>query len=193
MASLVACRDAPARDMRRIEGANVEMRAIGLPPPPEAALNAAFAAVTALDGAATDRAVAVLRAAGARKALVNLGGDHLAVFGEPLVVAVPDPDDLTRPRWASFSLRDGALSREARAGEGAILSITVVTARAAHADDVVAAARALPPDEAVALIHRRGTAGFVLTREGAERWITTTPGFAATHELRTEEGVRVRP
>ena len=113
-----ACRDAPARGMRTISGVNVEIRAVGLARPYEPALDAAFATVSQLDGPAADRALAALRSAGARKGLVNLGGAHVAVFGEPLVVAVPDPVDVTRPRWASFSLQERALIDVTGRGEG---------------------------------------------------------------------------
>lgn len=184
-----ACRDAPAREMRRVSGVNVEIRAVGLARPYEPALNAAFATVTQVDGAAADRAAAALRAAGARKGLVNLGGAHVSVFGEPLVVAVPDPVDVTRPRWASFSLEERALGRVA-AGEQAV---TVVSTSAAEADALARSAAALPPAAAMALLTERGAAGFVQAHDGEARLITTTAGFASAHDLRAETGVAVRP
>ncbi len=184
-----ACRDAPAREMRTIDGVNVEIRAVGLARPYEPALNAAFATVPRIDGPAADRAVAALRSAGARKGLVNLGGAHVAVFGEPLVVAVHDPFDVTRPRWASFSLDERALSRVA-VGEQAV---TVVARSAVEAEAVARAAAALPPAAAMALLAERGAAGFVQAREGSARLITTTAGFGAAHDLRPEDGVAVRP
>jgi hypothetical protein len=188
---VASCREAPAREMRRIEGVNAEIRAIGLPRPPEPALGAAFAAVTRLDGASADRAAVSLRAAGARKGLVNLGGNHLVVFGEPVVVAVPDPADVSTPRWASFSLTDGALAR--RRAEGGAAALTVVAGTAAEAEDVAAAAVSLAPDDAMALLARRGAAGVLQTREGARRVVRATPGFAAARDLRAEEGVELRP
>ncbi len=184
-----ACRDAPARGMRTISGVNVEIRAVGLARPYEPALDAAFATVSQLDGPAADRALAALRSAGARKGLVNLGGAHVAVFGEPLVVAVPDPVDVTRPRWASFSLQERALSRVATAGQ----AVTVVSRSATEADALARSAAALPPPAALALLAERGASGFVQAREGTARLITTTAGFAAGHDLRPEEGVLVRP
>lgn len=192
--ALSACREPPARGMRRIEGVNVEIRAIGLPRPPEGALNAAFATVKRIDGEAADRAAATLRAAGARKGLVNLGGDRLVVFGEPLVVAVPDPGDPTQPRWASFTLREAALARASRTDGGAeILAVTAVAKSVSEADALAAAALPLTPAAAVALFGRRGAAGFLLTRVGTGRVIVTTPGFAAAHDLIAEPGVEVRP
>jgi hypothetical protein len=188
---VASCREAPAREMRRIDGVNTEIRAIGLPRPPEPALTAAFAAVTRLDGASADRAAASLRDAGASKGLVNLGGDHLVVFGEPVVVAVPDPADVTAPRWASFSLADGALAL--RGGAGGPAAVTVVARTAAEAEAVAAAALPLPPDEALALLARRGAAGLVQTRDGARRIVLATPGFAAARDLRPEAGVELRP
>jgi thiamine biosynthesis lipoprotein ApbE len=177
--------------MRRIDGVNAEIRAIGLTHPHEPALGAAFAAVTRLDGASADRAAASLRSAGARKGLVNLGGDHLVVFGEPLVVAVPDPGDVTAPRWASFSLADGALAR--RGSPGGAAAVTVVAGTAAEAADVAAAAVALTPDEALALVARRGAAGVLQTHEGERHVLRATPGFAAARDLRAEAGVELRP
>jgi hypothetical protein len=190
--ALAACREPPAREMRRIEGVNVEIRAIGLPRPAEPAISAAFASVTRIDGAAADRAVAALRAAGARKGLVNLGGDHLAVFGEPVVVAVPDPADVTQPRWASFSLHEAALGRASHADGAAVLAVTAVAKSGSEADALAAAALPLTPAEAVALLGR-GASGFVQVREGDERVILTTPGFGAAYDLRAEAGVAVRP
>lgn len=182
--------------MRRVQGVPVEIRAIGIPRPAEPALNAAFAAVTAIDGPAADRAVSVLRAAGARKALVNLGGDHVAVFGEPLVVAVPDPADVTQPRWGSFKL-EAALARASRAGRGdgaaETLAVTVVAKSAGDAAAIAAAALSLTPDEALALLAQRGVAGFVQTRDGTNRVMVTTSGFGAAHDLQAEAGVLVRP
>jgi hypothetical protein len=186
-----ACREPPARGMRRVQGVNLEIRAIGLPRPPEAALEAAFAGVTQMDGASVDRAVAVLRAAGAGKGLVNLGGDRVAVFGEPLVVAVPDPADATRPRWASLSLSGAALVR-AR-GDVPGRAVTVVGPSAASAEALARSALSLPPDQAVELLASRGASGFVQTLDGAQRSIVTTSGFAAAHDLRAEAGVEVRP
>jgi hypothetical protein len=194
LAASLACREPPAREMRRIEGANVEIRAIGLARPPEAALNAAFASVSRIDGGSVDRAVAVLRQAGSTKGLVNLGGDHLAVFGEPLVVAVPDPTDVTRPRWASFTLSESALARATASADGpGTLSVTVVAGSGREADAIAAEALPLAPGEAVARLSARGASGFVLTRDAAARRILATPGFAAAHDLRGEAGVEVRP
>jgi hypothetical protein len=190
--SLAACREPPARAMRRIEGVNVELRAVGLPRPHETVLDAAFAAVTRIDGAAVDRAAATLRAAGARKGLVNLGGDRLAVFGEPLVVAVPDPADPIRPRWASFTLADASLARASRA-EGLVLAVTVVARTAGEAETLAVSALPLSAADALALLQRRGAAGFVQAREDSRRVIAATPGFAAAHDLRPEEDVRVQP
>jgi thiamine biosynthesis lipoprotein ApbE len=180
--------------MRRIQGVNVEIRAVGLPRPAEPALGAALAGITAIDGAATDRAIATLRAAGARKGLVNLGGDLVAAFGEPLVVAVPDPRDVALPRWASFRLQEAALGR-ASGAEGATgtLAVTAVARSAAEAGALAAEALPLAPGEALALLLERGAAGLVQVREGDERVIVTTPGFGAAHDLQAEAGVQVRP
>jgi hypothetical protein len=113
------------------------------------------------------------------------------VFGEPVVVAVPDPADLTAPRWASFSLTDGALAR--RTAPGGAAAVTVVAGTAAEAEGVAAAAVSLAPDEAMALLARRGAAGVLQTHEGERHVLRATPGFAAARELRAEAGVELRP
>ena len=117
--------------------------------------------------------------------------DGFSRIQESDMVAVPDPSDVTRPRWASFSLREGALGRAT--GSGPVLAVTVVGKTAAAADEVVAAALPLASPDALALMVQRGATGFVQTRDGAGRFVTTTPGFAAARDLRPEEGVVVRP
>lgn len=190
---LAACREPPARALGRVRGVPVEVRAVGLPRPTEPRLDAVLAGIDRIDGDALDRAVAALRAAGARKALVNLGGGRLAAFGEPLVVAVRDPQDATRPRWASFTLTDAsACTVDGTPGAG-VLSATVVAASARTADALAAEVLALPPAQAASLLAQRGAAGFVLTREDGRAVVTASPGFASAHDLRGEEGVLVRP
>lgn len=191
------CREPPARDARRVAGATAEIRAIGLARPVEAALNGAFATLEPGDAAGVDRAVALLRAAGARKGLVNMGGRRLAVFGEPLTVAVRDPRLADGPRWATVTLQDAALATAdpGRAGpprDDRLLSVTVVAKDAASAQALAAAAAELSPEEASARLARDG-AGFVLTREGTVRVIAATPGFAEAHALAPEAGVVLRP
>jgi hypothetical protein len=104
---------------------------------------------------------------------------------------VPDPADVTQPRWASFTLSESALGRAT--ARGPVLAATVVAHSAAEADATADAALLLPPADALALMVRRGASGFVQTRDGDVRLITTTTGFAAAHDLRPEEGVVVRP
>jgi hypothetical protein len=196
-ASAADCREPPARDARRVAGATAEIRAIGLPRPPEAALNAAFAALEPGDAAGVDRTVALLRGAGARKGLVNMGGRRIAVFGEPLTMAVRDPRLADSPRWATVTLEDVALAtvdpgRTGPATDDRVLSVTVIAKDAASAQALAAAAAELSPEAALARLTRDG-AGFVLTREGATRVIAATPGFAAAHALAPEQGVVLRP
>jgi hypothetical protein len=196
-ASSADCREPPARDARRIAGATAEIRAIGLPRPAEAALNAAFAALEPGDAAGVDRVVALLRRAGARKGLVNMGGRRIAVFGEPLTMAVRDPRQADGPRWATVTLAEAALvtvdpSRTGPPTDDRLLSVTVIAKDAATAQSLAAAAAELPPEAALARLTRDGV-GFVLTREGTTRVIAATPGFAAAHALVPEEGVALRP
>jgi thiamine biosynthesis lipoprotein ApbE len=165
--------------------------------PVEAALNAAFATLEPGDGAGVDRSVALLRGAGARKGLVNVGGRRLAVFGEPLTVAVRDPRLADGPRWATVTLQDAALATVDPGVAGAprddrVLSVTVVAKDAATAHALAASAAELSPEEALARLARDG-AGFVLTREGGTRVIAATPRFAATWQLAPEAGVVLRP
>ncbi|MET0553403.1 MAG: hypothetical protein ABW221_10235 [Vicinamibacteria bacterium] len=192
-----ACREPPARDVRRVAGLGAEIRAIGLGRPVEARLNAAFAALEPGDGAGVARAVAALRAGGARKGLVNMGGRRLAVFGEPLTVAVRDPRLADGPRWATITLTEAALATVDPSGTGprtgtSILSVTVVAPGAAEAEALASAVAGLPPADALARLAREG-AGIVLTREGDTRVIAATPGFAAAHALAPEAGVVLRP
>jgi hypothetical protein len=191
-----ACREPPARDVRRVAGLGAEIRAIGLGRPVEARLQAAFAALEPGDGAGVARALAVLRAGGARKGLVNLGGRRLAVFGEPLTVAVRDPRDAKGPRWATLTLQDTALATVDPSDTGprtgtSVLSLTVVGPDPAAAEALASEAAALQPEEALARL-AEGGAGFVLTREGATRVIAATSGFAAAYALTPEDGVVLR-
>jgi thiamine biosynthesis lipoprotein len=156
-------------------------------------------------GYAVDRALATLRGAGARRALVNLGGSNLAVFGEPLTVAVRDPESLEAPRWASFTLSDAALGTagvgprprpilDPRTGLPAhqVLAATVVAGSAMEADALGSAVYVLGADEGLALLARRGATGFVLYREGGRKVLRATPGFAAGHALEAAPDVQVR-
>lgn len=185
-------------------GAAAEVRAIGLRAP-DVALEQAFRALGEEPspsgtgrGAAVDRAVAVLRAGGARKGLVNFGGGRLAVFGEPLTVTVRDPGSPEAPRWATFELGEAALAtvdRDPQASHSAptVLSATVVAGTAGEAEALAVAAVALDADQSLALLAQRGAAGFVLLREGERKVLRATPGFAGAHRLEATPGVDVRP
>jgi thiamine biosynthesis lipoprotein ApbE len=126
-----------------------------------------------------------------------MGGRRLAVFGEPLTIAVRDPRLADGPRWATVTLQDAALATVDPGVAGAprddrVLSVTVVAKDAASAQALAAAAAELSPEGALARLAREG-AGFVLTREGDTRVIAATPGFAAAHALAPETGVVLRP
>ena len=160
-------------------------------------MNAAFATLEPGDGAGVDRAIALLRAAGARKGLVNMGGHRLAAFGEPLTIAVRDPRLADGPRWATVTLEDAALAtvdpgRSGPPRDDRVLSVTVVAKDVATAQALATAAADLSPEAALARLAREG-AGFVLTREGEARVIAATPGFASARALAPEEGVVLRP
>jgi thiamine biosynthesis lipoprotein len=156
-------------------------------------------------GYAVDLAMAELRRAGALKALVNLGGSSLAVFGEPLTVAVRDPEAVEGPRWASFTLSEAALGTaggdqrpghifDPRTGVPArkVLAATVVTPSAMEADALDTAVYVLGPEEGLALLARRGSAGFVLLREGGRKVLRATPGFTRAYSLEAAPDVQVR-
>jgi hypothetical protein len=151
----------------------------------------------AAQGHAVDLALRALRAAGARKGLVNLGGRSLGVFGEPLTLAVRDPESLEGPRWGSFTIQDAALATAGGPGSGpparGVLSATVLARTAMDAAALAAAARALGPEEGLALLARRGAAGFVLYRDGGRKVLRATPGFAAAQALEASPGVELRP
>jgi thiamine biosynthesis lipoprotein ApbE len=126
-----------------------------------------------------------------------MGGRRLAVFGEPLTIAVRDPRLADGPRWATVTLQDAALATVDPGVAGAprddrVLSVTVVAKDVATAQALADAAASLSPEGALARLARDG-AGFVLTREGETRVIAATPGFAAARALAPEAGVVLRP
>jgi thiamine biosynthesis lipoprotein len=155
-------------------------------------------------GDAADRALAVLRLAGAESALVDLGGSTLAVSGAPIVVDLRDPTGEARP-WGAFALDNAALGSsgadqqgghiiDPRTGEPArgVLQATVVAESAREADALSTAVFVLGAEDGLALVTRRGAAGLVLIGEEGARVIRTTPGFAAAHSLVAAPGVEVR-
>jgi thiamine biosynthesis lipoprotein len=167
---------------------------------------------TALDlggiakGYAVDRALTALRAAGAQGAVVDLGRSSLGVFGDALALDVADPEDPVRPPWAWFVVREAAVGSsgadqrkdhiiDPRTGRPArrVLAATVVAAEAMEADALSTAVFVLGPDDGLALLERRGAAGFVLLKENGRRVAWTTRGFAETHQLTLAPGVLLRP
>jgi thiamine biosynthesis lipoprotein ApbE len=159
------------------------------------------------EGHAVDLALGELRRAGARKGLVNLGGDRLAIFGEPLTVAVRDPESVDAPRWGSFTVSEAALgttgsprpgsAAAAGAGPGRpagrVLAATVVARSALEAAALSASVHRLGAEEGLALLGRSGAAGFVLYREGGRKVLRATPRFAAAYALEAAPGVELRP
>ena len=154
---------------------------------------------------AVDRALAALRAAGARSAVVDLGRSSLGVFGDALALDVADPEDPTRPPWASFVVREatvgssGADQRkdhvfDPRTGRAArrVLAATVVASSAREADALSTAVFVLGAEEGLALLERSGAAGFVLVKEHGRRIVWATRGFAESHELTLAPGVLLR-
>ena len=167
---------------------------------------------TALDlggiakGYAVDRALAALRAAGARGAVVDLGRSSLGVYGDALALDVADPEDSARLPWASFVVREANVGSSAadqrkdhifdpRTGQAArrVLGTTVVASSACEADALSTAVFVLGAEEGLALLEQRGAAGFVLVKEHGQRIVWATHGFAENHELTLAPGVLLRP
>jgi thiamine biosynthesis lipoprotein len=156
-------------------------------------------------GYAVDRALMALEAAGAKEALVDLGGSSIAGFGAEITLDVRNPDGAALPPWGSFVLTQGAVGTsgadqrpghifDPRTGLPAARATgaTVVASNAMEADALSTALYVLGADEGLALLERRGAAGFVLLRENGRPLIRTTPGFAAAFRLVPAPGVDVR-
>jgi FAD:protein FMN transferase len=144
-------------------------------------------------GYAVDQAMAALRAAGATKALVNFGGGNLAITGEPLTLAVRDPESLEAPRWATLRLEETALGTTTSGPRGGTaLAATVVARSALEADTLDSEVLALGAEEGLALLVQRGAAGFVLLREDGRKVLRATPGFARAYALEAAPDVTVR-
>jgi thiamine biosynthesis lipoprotein len=156
-------------------------------------------------GYAVDRALLALRAEGASEALVDLGGSSIAGFGAEVTLDVRNPDGSEWPPWASFVVAEGAVGSsgaderpghifDPRTGLPAdvVAGATVVASTAMEADALSTAVFVLGADEGLALLERRGAAGFVLLRENGRPLIRTTPGFAAAFRLVPAPGVELR-
>jgi thiamine biosynthesis lipoprotein len=156
-------------------------------------------------GYAADQALAALRAAGAAAGLVDLGRSSLGVFGREVVVDVRDPRSPEAPPWASFRVRDGAVSSsggdqrpghvlDPRTGRPAarVLAATVVATSGIEADALSTAVFVLGAEDGLRLLVRRHARGFVLVRERGRRVIETTPGFEDEVSLVAAPGVLVR-
>jgi thiamine biosynthesis lipoprotein len=156
-------------------------------------------------GFAGDRALAVLKNAGATSALVDLGGS-LAVFGEPLDLVVHNPEISGGPPWATYRVREGHVAtlglektdatlgrRTGAAGaSGRALSVTVVAASGLEAEALSSAVSVLGAKAGLELLAERGAAGFVLLRERGRAVLWTTPGFSDSYDLEASTGVLVR-
>jgi len=150
-------------------------------------------------GAGLDRAGESLRARGARRALLDLGGQSLAVGG-PFVVGVAHPGDRTRI-IAALSLKDASVATsgngerpigasgererhilDPRTGEPArdFGSVTVVAATGLEADALATALFVLGPESGLTLAASLPgiEALFTITsKDGALRGLVT-PGFS---------------
>lgn len=139
-------------------------------------------------GFAVDRAVAAMRAAGARGGMVNAGGD-LRAFGDTFeVVHVRDPRAPARPRpllhlrdgaaatsAAYFSTRDGRSALVDTRGGGSLghdVSVTVCAPRALWADALTKVVLA-DPDAALPLLRRLRAQAALLGEAGGLRILPT--------------------
>lgn len=156
-------------------------------------------------GLAVDLALGALRAAGARRALVDLGSSSQGVWGDALTLSIADPQQADAPAWGHFTLRDAHVSSSSVAQRGEhildprtgsparrALGATVVASNGAEADALSTAVFVLGPEAGLALLTQRGAAGFVLTRERGRPSLYATPGFVETFGLETPPWVRVR-
>ena len=154
-------------------------------------------------GYAADLALEALRGAGALRALVDLGESSIGTFGEDLAVEVRDPEQRRAPPWASFRVRDMAVSTSAgdqhpghildpRTGlpSRGVLAATVVARAGIEADALSTAVYVLGAKEGLRLLEKRGAAGFVLERRNGRRSVRATRGFARAYGLVTAPGVR---
>jgi thiamine biosynthesis lipoprotein len=165
---------------------------------------------TALDlggiakGYAVDLALRALRAAGAESGLVDLGQSSVSVFGQPLTLDVRNPERPDGPSWARFRLSEGHVSTsggdqreghilDPRTGRPAhrVLSATVIAGSAVEADALSTAVFVLGPDRGLALLERRGAAGFVLWRRRGSAVVETTAGMRSLYGLEPAAGVVV--
>jgi len=144
-------------------------------------------------GWALDRAARRLEKAGARRALIDLGGQILATGGEPWNVDVADPFDRTRP-VASFPLRNGSASTSGNSERARVVggfrvghildprtgmpatdfgSVTVAAGSALTADVLSTALFVLGPGEGMCLFGRLRSEGvefevlFLIDRGGS--------------------------
>ena len=166
---------------------------------------------TALDfggiakGFAVDLAVRALRAAGARSGLVDLGQSSVSVFGQPLVLEVRNPERPDGPPWARFRLSEGHVSTsggdqredhilDPHTGLPAhhVLSATVIASTAMEADALSTAVFVMGADHGLALLERRGAAGFVLLRRRGRAIVETTAGLVSSYRLEPAPGIVIR-
>jgi FAD:protein FMN transferase len=165
---------------------------------------------TALDfgaiakGFAADLALRALRDAGAESGLVDLGQSSVSVFGQPLTLEVRNPERPDGPPWARFRLSEGHVSTsggDQRAGHildprtglpaHHVLSATVIASTAIEADALSTAVFVMGADRGLALLERRGAAGFVLLRQGGRAVVETTAGLRSSYGLEPAPGIVV--
>ncbi|GGN01512.1 FAD:protein FMN transferase [Streptomyces fuscichromogenes] len=141
-------------------------------------------------GWSVQRAADLLSAAGARRFVLNAGGDVVAVGG-PWRVGVRHPDHADR-LCTVLEITDGAVATSARYERGdhivdgrtgrpatGLLSVTVVARTLTEADSVATAAFAMGAEGAAWAAARPGCEVFVVD---AERAVVRTPGLPVAGE-----------
>lgn len=155
-------------------------------------------------GYAVDLALDVLRRAGARSAIVDLGTSSIGVFGEePVSFEIRNPEGGPPP--ATFRLMRGAVGSSSRDQRGnhivdprtgapadGVLAVTVVAETALEADGLDTAAFVLGAPEGLALLEERGADGVVLSHDGGRLVLQATRRFAERYALEVADWVALR-
>jgi len=135
-------------------------------------------------GFAADRALAVLRAAGVRAAIVNLGGSSIAAFGDAGDRLRGWPVELPGASLAVFRLRDAALSTSSARGR----SLAGEGSRPGHIVDPTTG-RLLERAAVAVVLHRSATDAEALSKALLLRASEAGPILAAAGA----DGVLLRP
>ena len=157
-------------------------------------------------GHAADRAIGIIKSAGIRDAVVNLGGT-VGVMGRPRRVGIQDPFRPTGEPFGTITLRNafavtsGSYERGAVIGgvrrhhiidprsgmpsDSGLLSVTVVGQRAVRLDALATAAFVLGAEAALPLLRSQSIEAVFITETGG---VLTTPGLQTDIQLMERKG-----